>query len=118
MKRSTNRILTTHTGSLPRPEDLIELMRAKETGQAFDDRAFKDRVRSAVVEVVHQQAAASIDVVSDGEMGKPSFFQYVRNRLRGLEGLNPEAQFNLDPDFPGYPAWRLAHGRAAPGFIT
>src|SRR5438132_9209969 len=116
MKRSSQRILTTHTGSLPRPADLIEMMRAKETGQPHDEAAFLDRVRSAVVEVVHQQAESGVDIVSDGELGKPSFFQYVRNRLKGLEGLNPEARFNLDPEFPGYNAWRQAQGRVAPGF--
>jgi 5-methyltetrahydropteroyltriglutamate--homocysteine methyltransferase len=118
MKRSTNRILTTHTGSLPRPADLIELLRAKETGQPYNDALFKDRVRGAVVEVVHQQADAGVDVVSDGELGKPGFFQYIRTRLEGMEGLNPEARVNLDPDFPGYQPWRTSQGRVAPGLIT
>jgi len=118
MKRSSERILTTHTGSLPRPPDLIELMRARETGQSYDEAALDDRVRSAVVEVVHQQAQAGIDVVSDGEMGKPSFFQYVRNRIKGLEGWDPEGRINLDPDFPGYNAWRVNQGRVAPGFLA
>src|SRR2546421_500988 len=79
MKRSSKRVLTTHTGSLPRPADLIELMRARETGQPYDEAALKERVQAAVVEIVHQQAQAGIDIVSDGAMGKPSFFQYVRN---------------------------------------
>src|SRR5438874_7924102 len=58
MKRSSRRVLTTHTGSLPRPADLIEIMRARETGQPYDEAALKERVQSAVVEVVHQQAQA------------------------------------------------------------
>jgi 5-methyltetrahydropteroyltriglutamate--homocysteine methyltransferase len=97
MKRSTDRILTTHTGSLPRPPDLIELLGAKERGEAYDEAAFQARVRSAVDEVVREQAKAGIDVVSDGEVGKPGFFLYVRNRLNGMEGLNTEARPNVDP---------------------
>ena len=109
MKRSTNRILTTHTGSLPRPPDLIEMLRARETGQAYDAPAMDKRVREAVAETVRAQAEAGVDVVSDGEMGKPGFFQYVRNRLNGLEGVNPQARINFDPDFPGYVEWRAAN---------
>src|SRR5438445_774722 len=110
MKRSEQRILTTHTGSLPRPADLVALISAKENGEPYDEAALRDRTRSAVREAVEQQAAAGIDVVSDGEYGKPGFFQYVRNRLSGFEGLNREARFTLDPDFPEFAAWRASHG--------
>jgi 5-methyltetrahydropteroyltriglutamate--homocysteine methyltransferase len=77
MKRSTDRILTTHTGSLPRPTDLVDLIRAREEGQPVDAAAFTARVRSAVADVVRKQVETGIDVVSDGEMGKPSFATYV-----------------------------------------
>ncbi len=109
MKRSTNRILTTHTGSLPRPADLIDLLRARENGQPYDQQALDARVRAAVAETVKSQADAGVDVVSDGEMGKAGFFQYIRNRLNGLEGVNAQARVNLDPDFPGYNEWRAAN---------
>ena len=113
MRRSTDRILTTHTGSLPRPPDLIELIRARETGAPYDQAAFDTRVRSAVADVVGVQVDAGIDVVSDGELAKPSFFQYVRNRLAGLEGINATAPaVALEPDFPGYPEWRASRGIA------
>src|SRR5215218_6563004 len=114
MKRSSDRILTTHTGSLPRPPDVIEMMRTKEAGEPFDRQAFDQRVHSAVAEVVRQQADAGVDVVSDGELAKPGFFQYVRGRLNGMEGINREARFNLDPDFPGYQEWRASQGIASP----
>jgi 5-methyltetrahydropteroyltriglutamate--homocysteine methyltransferase len=68
MKRSTERILTTHTGSLPRPDSLVELMFAKEEGRAVDARQHAERERRSVREVVESQQAAGIDVVSDGEM--------------------------------------------------
>jgi 5-methyltetrahydropteroyltriglutamate--homocysteine methyltransferase len=118
MKRSTDRILTTHTGSLPRPDDLIDLLRARENAEPLDQVAFSDRVRSAVAGVVERQVESGVDVVSDGEVGKPGFFQYVRSRLNGLEGLNPEGRVNVDPDFPGYQAWRASRGGGPFGLIA
>ena len=85
MKRSTDRILTTFTGSLARPAELLELMRAKESGQPYDQQAYTDRVRSAVADVVRKQVESGVDVVSDGEQGKPGFFAYVSERLTGFE---------------------------------
>jgi 5-methyltetrahydropteroyltriglutamate--homocysteine methyltransferase len=85
MKRSIERILTTHVGSLVRPPGLVELMRAKESGQAYDQEALATRVRSAVQDVVQQQLEAGVDIPSDGEYGKPSFSSYVNERLSGFE---------------------------------
>ena len=84
MKRSSHRILTTHAGSLPRPTDLIEMMKARTAGHADDGNAYATRVRSAVADVVRQQVAHGLDVVDDGEMGKPSFVTYVAERLGGF----------------------------------
>jgi 5-methyltetrahydropteroyltriglutamate--homocysteine methyltransferase len=114
MKRSNERILTTHTGSLPRPPDLIDVLRARETGQPYDRAALDKRVGEAVSDVVRRQAESHVDVVSDGEMGKPGFFQYMRNRLNGLEVVEDEFRFNVDPDFPDYQAWRISQGWAGP----
>lgn len=86
MKRSVERILTTHTGSLPRPAGLVELMFAKEEGRDVDARLLGDRVRDSVREVVARQREAGIDVVSDGEMSKPSYATYVTERLTGFGG--------------------------------
>lgn len=85
MKHSTDRILTTHTGSLARPPDLLEMMKAKESGQPYDREAFLSRVRSAVTEVVRQQAEAGVDIVCDGEQSKTGFFTYVSERLDGFD---------------------------------
>ena len=85
MKTSSERILTTHVGSLARPADLVALLRAKEHGEPFDRTAFDGRVTAAVADVVERQVAAGIDVVSDGEQGKPSFNAYVNERLTGFE---------------------------------
>jgi 5-methyltetrahydropteroyltriglutamate--homocysteine methyltransferase len=103
MKRSTERILTTHTGSLPRPADLLQLIRQRESGEPLDMQQFAARVRSAVDEVVRQQVAAGIDIVSDGELGKPSFATYVSHRLDGFGGENPDPRPFLDATmFPGW----------------
>jgi 5-methyltetrahydropteroyltriglutamate--homocysteine methyltransferase len=88
MKRSTRRILTTHTGSLPRPPDLIELLRRADAGEPVDAGAFNARVRSAVAETVQKQVDSGIDIVNDGEMGKPGYSTYVKDRLTGFEGAS------------------------------
>jgi 5-methyltetrahydropteroyltriglutamate--homocysteine methyltransferase len=85
MQRSTNRILTTHVGSLPRPADLLEMMDAREKGRGPDPRAYEERLKSAVGEVVRKQAELGIDVIDDGEYSKPSFVTYVNQRLGGFE---------------------------------
>ncbi|MEQ1611628.1 MAG: epoxyalkane--coenzyme M transferase, partial [Hyphomicrobiaceae bacterium] len=84
--RSTKRFLTTHTGSLPRPDDLIAMMYAKEEGVPVDLAALAARVRSAVAEVVASQVEAGIDLVNDGEMSKPSYATYIKDRLEGFGG--------------------------------
>jgi 5-methyltetrahydropteroyltriglutamate--homocysteine methyltransferase len=84
MQRSTDRILTTHTGSLPRPPDLLAMIRAKASGVPVDQAALAKRVRSGVAEIVQKQAELGIDVVNDGEFSKASFVTYARERLGGL----------------------------------
>ena len=84
MKRSTERILTTHTGSLPRPPDLLAALLGPVGSIAESE--LRDRVRAAVGEVVQKQAVAGIDVVSDGETGKPGFAHYIKDRLTGFQG--------------------------------
>jgi 5-methyltetrahydropteroyltriglutamate--homocysteine methyltransferase len=85
MKRSTDRILTTHCRSLPRPKDLLDMMKAKIKGEPYDQAAYARRVRSAVAETVRKQMQSGIDIATDGEQGKPGFFAYVRERLTGFE---------------------------------
>ena len=85
MKLSTDRILTTHTGSLPRPQPLIDVVLRKEKGEAIDAAAFEAQTAKAVEDIVGQQVASGIDVVSDGEMSKPSYTTYIRHRVEGIE---------------------------------
>jgi 5-methyltetrahydropteroyltriglutamate--homocysteine methyltransferase len=120
MHRSTRRILTTHTGSLPRPPAILEAMRAREAGQAIDESAFDIDLKSAAADVIRRQAAAGIDVVNDGECGKPSFGGYVMERLSGFEARMPAGGLPVPTGplgrngrdermFPDYYAWVFAH---------
>ena len=88
MKRSTKRFLTTHTGSLPRPEALIRAMFAKEEGVPVDAAALKARIREAVAAIVKKQVDSGIDIVGDGEMSKPSYATYIKDRLTGFGGTS------------------------------
>jgi 5-methyltetrahydropteroyltriglutamate--homocysteine methyltransferase len=116
MKRSTERILTTFVGSLPRPPDLLAMMQAKERGQPYDQEAFAARVRRAVAEVVRRQAEAGVDIVCDGEQGKSGFITYVSERLAGFEAREtrpregPWVGSREELAFPEYYQW-YARGR-------
>jgi 5-methyltetrahydropteroyltriglutamate--homocysteine methyltransferase len=100
MKRSTDRFLTTHTGSLPRPEDLIRTMYAKQEGVPVDAVALERRVAAAVTEVVQKQSAAGVDVINDGEMSKPSYATYITDRLSGFGGTGNTFVYQDLADFP------------------
>ena len=86
MRRSATRILTTHTGSLPRPDNLMQIMIAREQGQPVSESELADTVHDAVAEAVKHQVAVGIDIISDGEMSKIGFANYVKDRLTGFSG--------------------------------
>jgi 5-methyltetrahydropteroyltriglutamate--homocysteine methyltransferase len=89
MKRSTNKIRTTHTGSLPRPPELFDAMRAMAAGQAPDAKAYEAALTRNVGDIVRKQVEAGIDTVTDGECSKPSFQNYIAERLEGFEARMP-----------------------------
>ena len=113
MKRSSERILTSHVGSLARADSLIPLLRLKEQGQPYDRDDLARRVREAVTDVVRQQVEAGIDIVTDGEQGKSSFYGYVVERFSGFERKPPAPGNEMRPRsagreylaFPDYYAW-------------
>jgi 5-methyltetrahydropteroyltriglutamate--homocysteine methyltransferase len=97
----TDRILTTHTGSLPRPDDLIQLMWAKADGTPVDEGVLAKRIADAVDEVVDRQVEAGVAIVNDGEMSKPSYATYVQDRLEGFGGESIQDYFFADlTDYP------------------
>jgi 5-methyltetrahydropteroyltriglutamate--homocysteine methyltransferase len=100
---STQRTLTTHAGSLPRPESLRDLVVKRAAGQPVDQTNYEAQVKAAVASVVGRQRETGLDVVSDGEMSKPGFFQYVAERFTGFEGgqSTPVPRADL-ADFPAY----------------
>jgi 5-methyltetrahydropteroyltriglutamate--homocysteine methyltransferase len=100
MKRSADRFLTTHTGSLPRPEDLVRTMFAREEGVPVDAAALAARTRSGVAEIVRKQVDAGLDVIDDGELSKPSYATYVKDRLSGFGGTSQPLQYRDLVDFP------------------
>jgi 5-methyltetrahydropteroyltriglutamate--homocysteine methyltransferase len=110
MKRSVDRMLTTHVGSLARPAELIALARAKDSGQPYDHDAFEALTRTRVAEVVHRQADLGLDIVADGEQGRSSFAAYIGTRLGGFEVRPPDPAdpagawrgTREDIDFPEY----------------
>ena len=106
MKRSTSRILTTHTGSLPRSPELQELLREREEQRGFDGNLFHAGVRNAVSEAVSRQQNIGLDVVNDGEQGRSQYATYVKERLNGFEGerlVRSRPRLD-DADFPDYAA--------------
>jgi 5-methyltetrahydropteroyltriglutamate--homocysteine methyltransferase len=100
MLRSTERFLTTHTGSLPRPDDVVRTMYAKEEGVPVEAGALAERVAAAVQEVVRKQVQAGIDIVNDGEMSKPSYATYIKDRLSGFGGTGNTFVYQDLADFP------------------
>ncbi len=100
MKRSVDRFLTTHTGSLPRPPDLVEMMFAKEEGVPVEPAALARRIRESVAEVVEKQIACGVDIVNDGELSKPSYATYIKDRLDGFGGTGNTFVYQ---DLVGFP---------------
>ena len=100
MKRSIDRILTKHTGSLPRPMDLSAMLEEFDSGELPNGEKFESRVREAVAEVVKIQVDGGVDVVSDGEQGKVGYSTYVRHRLTGFDGEGSATARSDWADFP------------------
>ena len=115
MKRSTDRILTTHTGSLPREGEIAELLVAREKGEAFDAARLEAVSRDAVSACVDRQLATGLDIVNDGEQSKPSYATYIIDRLSGFEGgRRKEFPKRLDSsDFPDWARLKGPRGLAA-----
>jgi 5-methyltetrahydropteroyltriglutamate--homocysteine methyltransferase len=119
MQRGTDRILTTHVGSLPRPDDWLEMMLARERNEPVDADAYAARGRQAVADIVKKQMELGIDVIDDGEQGKTSFLTYVNERLDGFEPAGPKgspwAGSREAKSFPEFYAAAAAGGGGGPG---
>ena len=100
MIHSVDHFLTTHVGSLPRPEELIQIMYSKEEGKPVDRLLLAAQVRAAVADVVAKQRKSGIAIISDGEMSKPSYATYVKDRLAGFGGTGNTFVYQDLVDFP------------------
>ena len=113
MPRSAGRILTTHTGSLPRPRDLVTLLREREEGRAPADEPFQARVQTAVADMVRRQAEIGLSIVNDGEQGRADSTVYVKDRLTGFDG---ESAPLPNADAEEFPEWTEMARQFAPPF--
>jgi 5-methyltetrahydropteroyltriglutamate--homocysteine methyltransferase len=120
MKRSNERLLTTHVGSLARPAPLLEVMFAKERGEEYDRGTFESMVGDAVSDVVDRQIAAGVDIVCDGEQGKSSFLTYVAERLGGFETREEEGEdlWKESRETLAFPEFYEAHARYRAGIVA
>src|SRR5580698_2671985 len=94
LQQNTDRIQTTHIGSLPRPHALLDVMKAKYAGQPYNQTTYAEMLADAVKEAVRRQAECGIDIVTDGEFSKPGFFTYIQERLEGFE-RRPDQKMKL-----------------------
>lgn len=113
MKLSTDRILVTHVGSLPRAQEVVELLFAQDRDEPLDEAGFAETMRRATADVVARQAQAGIDIVSDGETSKISYATYIRHRLTGFEGDSPRPTPKDLEDFPEYRDRLVKSGHSA-----
>ncbi|MBV9398317.1 MAG: cobalamin-independent methionine synthase II family protein [Bryobacterales bacterium] len=113
MKLSTDRILTTHVGSLPRPQDAVDLLFAQDRGEPYDPAIFEETMRRAVRDTVNKQVESGIDIVSDGEMSKISYATYIRHRLTGFEGDSKRPTPSDIDDIPDYRDKLVKEGHSA-----
>jgi 5-methyltetrahydropteroyltriglutamate--homocysteine methyltransferase len=112
-QHNEDRILTTHIGSLPRPADLLDMMKARLGGQPGNEAAYQARVRDAVADVVRRQAAAGIDIITDGEQSKPGFFTYVNERLAGFEPRPQQRRSMFRGEAEAFPEYYAQYFREA-----
>ena len=104
-QQNTDRIMTTHVGSLPRPHDLLDMMKARLEGRDHDEAKYHARLRDAVMESVRRQAECGIDIVCDGEQSKSGFFTYVRERLDGFETRSQQRRTMFAAELAAFPEY-------------
>ncbi len=112
-QQNTDHIQTTHIGSLPRPRDLLDRMKAKYGGEAFDEGAFDAAVAQAVADCVRKQAECGIDIVTDGEYSKPGFFTYIRERLEGFEARPNQKLLLFEKEVAAFPDYYAQYFKEA-----
>ena len=113
IQQSNNRIQTTHIGSLPRPHDLLDIMKAKFAKQPYDDKAYQAKLSKAVADCVRKQVDCGIDFVTDGEFSKPGFFTYVQERLEGFEARPNQKLILFQKEVSSFPEYYAEYFKQA-----
>jgi 5-methyltetrahydropteroyltriglutamate--homocysteine methyltransferase len=113
LQQNTGRIQTTHIGSLPRPHHLLDKLKAKFSGQPFDQKAFDAALRQAVADVVRKQVECGIDIVTDGEFSKPGFFTYIQERLSGFEARPNQKMLLFQQEVAAFPEYYAEYFKQA-----
>ena len=113
LQQNSGRIQTTHIGSLPRPHNLLDRLKAKFAGQPFDEKAFASELRQAVVDVVKKQKDCGIDIVTDGEFSKPGFFTYIQERLGGYEPRPSQKMLLFQKEVAAFPEYYAEYFKQA-----
>jgi 5-methyltetrahydropteroyltriglutamate--homocysteine methyltransferase len=113
IQNNDGRIQTTHIGSLPRPHDLLDVMKAKFTKQPYDEKAYQERLSKAVADCVRKQVDCGIDFVTDGEFSKPGFFTYVQERLEGFEARPNQKLILFQKEVASFPEYYAEYFKQA-----
>src|SRR5262249_5937350 len=112
-QQNTDRIRTTHIGSLPRPHDLLDILKAKLNGQPYDAQAYEAKLTQAVGDCVRRQVACGIDFVTDGEFSKPGFFTYIQERLEGFEARPNQKMILFQQEVAAFPEYYAEYFKQA-----
>jgi 5-methyltetrahydropteroyltriglutamate--homocysteine methyltransferase len=113
LQQNTDHIQTTHIGSLPRPHDLLDLMKAKYSGQPYDESELNAVLTRSVADCVSKQVASGIEVVTDGEFSKPGFFTYVRERFEGFESRPDQRVVLFQKEVAAFPEYYAQYFKEA-----
>ena len=113
LQQNTDRIQTTHIGSLPRPHDVLDLLRAKFAGQPYDQNVLDAAIAKAVMESVRRQVECGIDIVTDGEFSKPGFFTYIQERLEGFEARPNQKLMLFQQEVAAFPEYYAQYFKEA-----
>ena len=113
IQQNTDRIQTTHIGSLPRPHDLLDLMKAKYSGKPYDQKTYDGMIAKAVADIVRKQADCGIDFVTDGEFSKPGFFTYIQERLDGFEARPNQKVLLFQQEVAAFPEYYAQYFKEA-----
>ncbi len=113
IQQNTDRIQTTHIGSLPRPHDLLDVMKAKLNKQPYDEGKYQALLKTAVADCVRRQAECGIDIVTDGEFSKPGFFTYIQERLEGFEARPNQKLILFQQEVEAFPEYYAEYFKTA-----